>query len=190
MKGPTRIAVAALSLSAAGFVGLVAHEGYTDRAIIPVKGDRPTVGFGSTFRDDGTPVRMGDTITPPRAVARTMAHIAKDETRLKQCVTAPVNQVEYDLLVDHAYQYGAVATCGSGVVRLTNQARYAEACEAYLAWRFMTSPVARPGWEPFRFDSSGRPIRWRFDCTTPGNRVCAGVGKRSAERAAKCMAAQ
>jgi lysozyme len=167
MKGPTRIAVAALSLSAAGFVGIVAHEGYTDRAIIPVKGDRPTVGFGSTFRDDGTPVQMGDTITAPRAVARSFAHIARDESRLKQCVTAPLAQAEYDLLVDHAYQYGAAATCGSSIVRHTNAGRYADACASYLQWRFVA----------------------KRDCSVRTN-GCYGVWLRSQERHAKCMAAQ
>ena len=33
----TRIVVAALSLSAAAFIGLVSLEGYTERAIIPTK---------------------------------------------------------------------------------------------------------------------------------------------------------
>jgi lysozyme len=160
----TRIAVAALSLSAAGFVGLISHEGFSDQAIIPVKGDRPTVGFGSTFRDDGTPVRMGDTITAPKAVQRSFAHITKDETRLKQCVKAPITQYEYDTLVDHAYQYGSAATCASTVVRLTNQGQYAQACQAYLMWK--------------RVD--GR------DCSIRAN-GCFGVWTRSQERVSKCL---
>jgi lysozyme len=49
----SRTAVAALGLSAAALVGLVLHEGYSDRAIIPVKGDVPTLGFGSTTHSDG-----------------------------------------------------------------------------------------------------------------------------------------
>jgi len=65
-----RSTLAALSLSAAALVGLVLHEGYSDRAIIPVQGDVPTVGFGSTTLADGTPVKMGDTTTPPQALAR------------------------------------------------------------------------------------------------------------------------
>jgi len=64
MRRP-RTTVAALGLSAAALVDLVLHEGYSDRAIIPVKGDVPTLGFGSTTRADGSPVRLGDTITPP-----------------------------------------------------------------------------------------------------------------------------
>jgi lysozyme len=163
MRHP-RIAIAALSLSAAGFVGLVAHEGFTDKAIIPVKGDRPTVGFGSTFRDDGSPVQMGDTITAPKAVQRSFAHIAQDESRLKQCITAPLAQHEYDTLVDHAYNYGAAATCRSTVVRLVNQGKYEEACQAYLSWRFV----------------AGR------DCSVRSN-GCYGVWLRSQERVKKCQ---
>ena len=43
-----RTFIGALALSAAGLIALVAHEGYTDKAVVPVPGDRPTVGFGST----------------------------------------------------------------------------------------------------------------------------------------------
>ncbi len=46
IRPPQRRTVAALTLSAAALVGIVLHEGYTDRAVIPVKGDVPTIGFG------------------------------------------------------------------------------------------------------------------------------------------------
>ena len=159
-----RMAVAALSLSAAGFVGLIAHEGFSDRAIIPVKGDRPTVGFGSTFRDDGTPVQMGDTITAPRAVQRSFNHIAKDEQGIKQCVTAPLFQREYDTMVDFAYQYGVPTLCRSSIVRLANQGDYAGSCQAYVRFKFV----------------AGR------DCSIRSN-GCYGVWLRSQERVKKCM---
>jgi GH24 family phage-related lysozyme (muramidase) len=166
MKSP-RIVIGALALSAAGLVGLITHESYTGTAVIPVAGDRPTVGFGSTFRDDGSPVRMGDKITPPAAVARTAAHIAKDETKLKRCVKAPLHQAEYDLLVDHAYQYGVDATCASTLVRLTNAGQYRTACEQYTRWRFV----------------AGR------DCSVRSN-GCYGVWTRAQGRRDKCMEVQ
>jgi lysozyme len=166
MKHP-RTAIGALSLSAAAFVALVAHEGYTDRAIIPVKGDRPTVGFGSTFRDDGTPVQMGDTITAPRAVARSLAHISKDETALKRCVTGPLSQAEYDGLVDFSYQYGTAAACRSSIVRHINAGEYVQACQAYGRFKYV----------------AGR------DCSIRSN-GCYGVWTRSQERVRKCMEAQ
>lgn len=181
---PVRVAVGALAFSLAGFAGLVAHENYTDGAVIPTKNDRPTVGFGSTFREDGSPVQMGDTITPPKAIARSAAHIAKDEAGLKRCVTGDLSQVEYDTLVDHAYQYGAATTCASGMVREINDGNYKAACDAYLEYKYITTRNPTPGWEQFK------PGRWRFDCSTPGNKVCSGVWKRSLERQAKCLNAQ
>lgn len=170
MKHP-RIAVAALSLSAAGFVALVTSEHFTGSAIIPTKGDRWTVGFGSTFREDGSPVQQGDKIDPVRAVQRSAAHIAKDERGLKQCVTAPMSQVEYDILVDFSYQYGVAATCRSSMVRFVNEGRYGQACEAYGLYK----------------RSQGR------DCSDPqhwGPGGCKGVWLRNLERRTKCLEAQ
>ena len=167
MRHP-RIAFAALSLSAAGFAALVLEEGFTGQAVVPTKGDRPTVGFGSTFRDDGTPVRMGDTITPQRAIVRSMAHISKDESGLKRCVTGALSQPEYDILLKFSYQYGVRATCNSSMVRHVNAGQYAQACEGYTLYRY----------------SAGH------DCSAPGNRICGGVWTRNLERREQCLAAQ
>ncbi len=163
-----RQAVAVLSLSAAGLVGLVVKESYTSTAVIPTQGDRPTVGFGSTFRDDGTPVKMGDAITPQRALARTLAHVAKDEQGIRACVTAPLHQAEYDLMVDFSYQYGVQTLCRSAIVSLANQGDYMGSCGAYLRYRFAA----------------------RYDCSTPGNKRCAGVWTRQLERHKTCMELQ
>ena len=63
IRPPQRRTAAALTLSAAALVGIVLHEGYTDRAVIPVKGDVPTIGFGTT-----SGVKIGDTTTPTKAL--------------------------------------------------------------------------------------------------------------------------
>ena len=162
-----RAPVAVLSLSAAALVGLLAHEGYSDRAILPIEGDRPTVGFGSTFRDDGSAVQMGDTITPPKAVARTYAHIARDERGIKGCVTAPLTQVEYDVMVDFSYQYGVQTLCASSMVRHANAGRYVESCKSYLLYK----------------RAAGR------DCSNRAN-GCYGVWVRSLDRYQRCLGAQ
>lgn len=184
MSVRTRIVVTALSLSSAAFVGLTTDEGYTGAAVIPTKGDVPTLGFGSTTHADGRPVRMGDTTTPPKALARTLAYIQVDEAALKRCVKAPLNQPEYDTLVNFSYQYGIGATCSSRIVALINAGDYPGSCEAYTDYRFMTSGKPIPGWEQYK------PGRWRFDCSTPGNRQCMGVWTRSASRRDACRAAQ
>lgn len=164
MKFP-KIAIAALSLSAAGFAGLVGYEGWSETAIIPVKGDVPTVGPGLTKRPDGSPVQMGDKITPVEGIKRSLAHIQEGEKWLRRCVKSPLSQVEYDLLVDFSYQYGVRATCISSMVKHINAREYVKACEAYKMYRFVAG----------------------YDCSTPGNKRCAGVWTRSLERYNKCM---
>lgn len=185
-----RVAIGGLAISAAAFVGLTSEEYFTSTAIIPTQGDRPTVGFGSTFRDDGTPVQMGDKITPTRALQRSLAHIQKSETALKKCVTADLLQGEWDLLVNHSYQYGEAATCSSPMVREANAGNYEASCRGYLEYRFMTSATPYPKWEPYRWDAKGKPTRWRFDCSTPGNKICRGVATRSEHRYNTCMGLQ
>jgi lysozyme len=186
-----RSAVAALSLSFAAFAGLAGHEWYTDRAVIPTKNDRPTLGFGSTFHADGTPVKMGDTTTPARAIITAQAHISKEEVKFRKSLPGvELQQAEYDIYMDWVYQYGTGAWQSSPMRRELIAGNYKAACDALTSYRFLTSGNPTPGWEPYRFSTSGAPIRWRFDCSTPGNKICAGVWTRQKERHDKCMAAQ
>jgi len=164
-----RIAVGALSLSAAGLIALVMDEGFTGRAVIPIPGDRPTVGFGSTFNPDGSPVKMGDTAMPQKALRMSLAHIGKDELNLKRCVTGELSQVEYDTLVNFAYWRGSGGACRSEVVKQINVGNHAASCEAYL-----------------NLDSRRAAGR---DCKDPLNR-CRGVWLRAQERHAACVAEQ
>jgi lysozyme len=163
-----RLSIALLSLSAVAWGAIATHESYTTKAVIPTKNDRPTVGFGSTFKEDGSAVKLGESITPVQAVNRSLAHIAKDEAGLKRCVTGQMSQAEYDILVDFTYQYGTVAACKSAMVRSINTGQYAQACKGYTLYKY----------------SGG------FDCSIPGNRVCAGVWTRNLERQTKCLESQ
>jgi len=129
-----RIAVAALSMSAAAFVGLVAHEGYRDKAYIPVPGDRPTLGYGSTTHADGRPVKLGDTTTPTKALARTMMDVDKFQGAMRQCVRVPLYQHEYDSLVQFAYNIGPDALCKSTLMRKLNAGDYEGACNEMTKW--------------------------------------------------------
>lgn len=124
-----RVMVGSLALSAGGLVGILSHEGYSDRAIIPVPGDVPTIGFGTTAG-----VRMGDRITPPQAVARALADVSKFEGALRQCVTVPLHQHEYDAYVSLAYNIGPSAFCASTLVHKLNAGDYAGACWQILRW--------------------------------------------------------
>lgn len=133
-----RVGIAALTLSASAFVGLLLHEGYRDRAYIPVPGDVPTIGFGTT---EG--VKMGDTITAPRAVQRALADVGKFEAALKRCVRVPLHQHEYDAYLSLQYNIGPTAFCNSTLVRKLNAGDYAGACDQILVWdKFKGQPLA------------------------------------------------
>lgn len=132
-----RVAVAALTLSAAAFVGLAVHEGYSDTAIVPVPGDVPTLGFGTTGG-----VNMGDKTTPTKALTRALSDVQRFEGALKTCVKVPLHQHEYDAYLSLAYNIGPTAFCSSTLVRLLNQEQYREACDQILRWnRFQGQPL-------------------------------------------------
>jgi lysozyme len=124
-----RIVVAALSLSAAAFGGLVAYEGYSDTPVIPIPGDKLTIGFGST---EG--VKPGDRVTPPQAVKRALQDVAKYEGAVKQCVKVPLHQYEYDSLIQLSYNIGPGNFCGSTLVKKLNALDYSGACKEILRW--------------------------------------------------------
>ncbi len=132
-----RAAIAALSLSAVALVGIVTHEGYSDKAYTPVPGDVPTIGFGTT---EG--VKPGDTITPTKALARALTDIGKFEGAIKQCVTVPLHQYEYDAYLSLAYNIGTGAFCRSTLVARLNQQDYEGACKQILQWdKFQGKPL-------------------------------------------------
>lgn len=161
-----RRAVTGLMLSAAGLVGIVLHEGYTDRAVVPVKGDVPTIGFGSTTRPDGSPVKIGDKTTPPAALQRALRDVQKFEGALKQCVKVPLHQHEYDAFVSFSYNVGSRAFCQSTLVRKLNAEDYAGACAELLRWRFFQGK----------------------DCALPANaRLCGGLATRREAEYRQCI---
>lgn len=132
-----RSVIAACCLSAAALVGIVTHEGYTDSAVIPVKGDVPTIGFGTTGG-----VKMGDKTTPSEALARALNDITKYEGAVKKCVTVPLYQYEYDAYISLSYNIGTGAFCNSTLVRELNQRNYVAACTEILNWdKFQGKPL-------------------------------------------------
>lgn len=164
-----RLAVSVLTVSLAGFGAWKANEGYTDTAVIPTKGDVPTIGHGSTRYEDGTKVRLGDTITRPRAELLARNLMTQDERQFAASLPdVRLHQEEFDLYMDFTGQYGIGNWRASSMRRDLLAGNYAQACNDLLKYRFAAG----------------------FDCSTPGNKRCAGVWSRQLDRHAKCMEAQ
>lgn len=161
-----RLPIALLTLSAAAFIGIASHEGYTDKAIIPTKGDKPTLGYGSTFHEDGSTVKMGETTNPVNALKKAQAHISKEEVLFRNSLpNVYMNQAEYDVWIGFVYQFGTGNWMKSSMRRELLAANPVAACNALLKYRF----------------SAG------FDCSTPGNKICMGVWTRQLERQKNCL---
>jgi lysozyme len=124
-----RAPVVSLGISGIALVGLLVAEGYRDDAYIPVAGDVPTIGFGTTQN-----VRMGDKITVPQALNRALVDVQKFEGAMKKCVKVPLHQYEYDAYLSLTYNIGEGAFCRSTLVRLLNQKDYNGACKQILRW--------------------------------------------------------
>jgi GH24 family phage-related lysozyme (muramidase) len=164
-----RTAVAALAVSAAGFLAWQQSEGFAPVAHIPTKGDVPTIGHGSTRYEDGRRVQLGDKITRERAAVLARNLMSQDEKRFADSLPgAKLHPEEFDVYVDFVGQYGIGNWRGSSMRREIQAGNYVAACHALLRYKF----------------SAG------YDCSTPGNRRCPGVWTRQLERHRKCLEAQ
>lgn len=169
MNVKQRIIVSALTLSVGGFAAWKSNEGYSDVAIIPVKGDVPTIGHGNTFYEDGTRVKLGDRITPARADQLARNVLAKKERAFAATIPGvKLHPEEFDLYLDFVGQYG-IGTWGKSSMRKHLLAgNYYASCKSLLQYKFVNG----------------------YDCSTPGNKRCYGVWTRQLDRVAKCLSVQ
>lgn len=168
-----RLSITALTISATAFVAWQGYEGFTDEAVIPTKGDVPTIGHGSTRYEDGSRVKMGDRITRQRAAELARNLMSKDEKAFRDSLPgAYLNQVEYDVYLDFVGQYGMANWRKSSMRREVLAGNYIKACNALLLWK----------------KAAG------YDCSTlingKPNKRCYGVWTRQLERRDKCIKSQ
>ena len=169
-----RLAIIGLVLSATGLVYIAQREGYSAKAYPdPVHGTKvATIGYGTT---DG--VKMGDSITPDRALVRLRADAAEYELALKRCIKVPLYQYEWDAYVALAYNVGTTTVCmnndrtgPSAIVRHLQAGDYPAACEDILL-----------------YDRAG-PVKKPQDlCSHPENRTCRGVWSDRKKLRAMCL---
>lgn len=142
-----RVAVGIIVVSAGTLIGVAEFEQYRETAYVPVKGDVPTIGYGSTKG-----VRMGDKTTPAQALRRLGSELEGVYANgLKKCITVPLYDYEFGAYVSLAYSVGVPTVCRKakpnkdGVIEpnlidLINAERYDEACERIEAFNRGPSP--------------------------------------------------
>lgn len=127
-----RIKAIALSLSAIGLVAIAGYEGYRGVAYKDIVGV-PTIGYGTTQG-----VKMGDTTTPDRALARLNVDVKNTYAAgVQKCIgDVPLFQHEFDAYVSLAYNIGVSGFCKSTIVKRlqSKPPDYVGACEAIRMW--------------------------------------------------------
>lgn len=134
MSSVKRTAAAFLLASAALFMSLESSEGFVPQAMKPIPEDRWTYGYGSTFKEDGSPVQPGDRIT--QKGARTLMEIkVRDEFQpvIQACAgDILMSQGEFDALLDLGYNIGAEKVCRYSIIRKFRAGDYEAGCAAIL----------------------------------------------------------
>jgi lysozyme len=119
-----------LTITASALVGLAVHEGYCGEACIPVKGDRPTLGFG-----DAQGVKLGQKTDPVRALIRLNFQAETFQYAMRQCIgDVPMYQHEWDAVISWSFNVGAKAACDSTLVKKLKAQDYTGACDELLRW--------------------------------------------------------
>ena len=166
MMNKTKIFAVCLAASAAFFTLIKNDEGFTSKPVIPVKGDRPTQGHGSTFNPNGSPVKMTDPpITRATADKWLRNDVSKREIAFRNSLKGvKLSQAEYDLYLDFSYQYGTSAFANSSMLRNLKAGKYRAACDSLLKYKYVA----------------------KRDCSIRKNN-CYGVWTRQLERHKKCL---
>ena len=95
-----------------------------------------TIGYGSTRYEDGTAVKQSDpAISEERAGQMLLATLGTEyEAAVNRYVTAPLQQNQFDALVDFCYNAGAQNLRTSTLLRRVNEGAFELAAEAFGRW--------------------------------------------------------
>lgn len=96
-----------------------------------------TIGFGSTRYENGVHVAETDLpIDEARAVHIMQETLKSYERDVTRYVKAPINQHQFDALVDFAYNVGSKNLLTSTLLKKLNNLDYRGACMEFEKWQF------------------------------------------------------
>lgn len=121
-------------------IELIKHfEGFSAKPYLCPAGV-PTIGYGSTRDTDGKPISMQHpAITETQAKALLMATLTTYENAVNRYVKVPLNQNQFDALVDFAYNAGAKNLLSSTLLKKLNAGDYTGASNEFAKWVYAGS---------------------------------------------------
>lgn len=119
-------AVAAMGVALVGSLEGLRQNAYPDPA---TRGQPWTICYGST-----NGVKPGDHKTIEQCKAMLSLELQTYAKGIEGCTRVPLPDARFVALTSFAYNVGIKAACGSSAVKLINQGKTAEGCEALLKW--------------------------------------------------------
>jgi lysozyme len=100
-----------------------------------------TIGYGSTYHQDGRPVKKGDVLQTNQQADDLFTNTLHEyESAVNKNVKVPLTQNQFDALVSFTYNTGIGALRSSTLLKKLNLANYSAAADQFLAWNKITDP--------------------------------------------------
>ena len=123
-----------MKISSRGLELIKDFEGFSSTSYLCVA-KIPTIGWGNTFYEDGTKVKLGDQISKTDALKLLEVVANRDfADKIFPSIKVKVTQNQFDAMVSLAYNIGAGAFLKSTLLKKVNAGDFAGAGEEFLRW--------------------------------------------------------
>ena len=123
-----------MKISPRGLELIKDFEGFSSSSYLcPAK--IPTIGYGNTFYEDGTKVKLGDQISKTDALKLLEVVVNRDfADKIFPSIKVKVTQSQFDAMISLAYNIGTGAFLKSTLLKKVNAGDFAGAGEEFLRW--------------------------------------------------------
>ena len=122
-----------MKVSSKGLELIKEFEGFSSTAYL-CSAKKATIGYGNTFWEDGTPVKIGDQISKERAETLLKHVVDNFSVAVEVDIKIEVTQNQFDALVSLAYNIGLGAFKNSTLLRQLNRGNFVDASHEFLRW--------------------------------------------------------
>lgn len=122
-----------MKVSSKGLELIKEFEGFSSVAYL-CSAKKATIGYGNTFWEDGTPVKIGDQISKERAETLLKHVVDGFSVAVEVDIKIEVTQNQFDALVSLAYNIGLGAFKNSTLLRQLNRGNFVGASQEFLRW--------------------------------------------------------
>ena len=122
-----------MKVSSKGLELIKEFEGFSSVAYL-CSAKKATIGYGNTFWEDGTPVKIGDQISKERAETLLKHVVDNFSVAVEVDIKIEVTQNQFDAMVSLAYNIGLGAFKNSTLLRQLNRGNFVGASQEFLRW--------------------------------------------------------